>query len=75
MVNREAGNRAPSGPEMDTLVAVYLDGLRQLAAGGHVEEACRLAGRACAALRRSDLANWKKFNAFLHRTAATPPRS
>jgi len=40
-----------------------------LAAAGRHEEACRLAGRACACYRRTDPAAWGRFNALLHRLA------
>jgi hypothetical protein len=48
---------------------VLLDSLRQLAAAGENEAACRLAGQACAILRRDDARNWRRFNALLHRLA------
>lgn len=46
---------------------ILLASLQELAAAGRVETACRLAGRACAALRQSDPAAWRGFNALLHR--------
>jgi len=49
------------------LADVLLDSLRQLAAAGENEAACRLAGQACAILRRGDAGNWRRFNALLHR--------
>jgi hypothetical protein len=51
------------------LADVLLDSLRQLAAAGETEAACRLAGQACAVLRRDDPRNWRRFNALLHRLA------
>lgn len=54
-------------PVRATLTDVLLASLEALAAAGHADEACRLAGQACAALRQSDIAGWKRFNALLHR--------
>jgi hypothetical protein len=53
----------------DALAGVLLRSLEALAAAGHADEACRLAGHACAATRQTDLRIWKKFNALLHRLA------
>lgn len=60
---------AVSGDLAEVLVA----SLEALAAAGRVEEACRLAGRACAALRRSEPAAWQRFNALLHRLTRKLP--
>lgn len=60
---QEPGLRAIT-PELS---AILLDSLRALAAAGEAEAACLLAGRACAALRHDHLAEWKRFNALLHR--------
>ncbi len=49
------------------LVEILLASLRELAAANRVESACRLAGRACAALRRHDPKAEHRFNALLHR--------
>jgi hypothetical protein len=49
------------------LAEVLLSSLETLAAAGQAEAACRLAGRACAALRQSNPAAWQRFNVFLHR--------
>jgi hypothetical protein len=51
------------------LADVLLDSLRQLAAAGETEAACRLAGPAWAVLRRDDPRNWRRCNALLHRLA------
>jgi hypothetical protein len=40
-----------------------------LAACGKTEQACRLAGRACVALRRTDPAMARRFDVLLHRMA------
>ena len=37
---------------------------------GRVDAACSLAGLACAATRRTDVREWKRFNALLHRWSA-----
>jgi hypothetical protein len=55
------------------LADVLLASLKELAAAGQVEIACRLAGQACAALRDDSPAAWKMFNAFLHRFARQTP--
>lgn len=60
-------------PRTETLAAILLMALQQLAAEGRVDEACRMAGRACAVLRQSDLMEWRKFNAFLHRVVRDAP--
>jgi hypothetical protein len=51
----------------DKLVELLADSLQALAAAGDVEGACRLAGRACAALRHDDARAEHRFNALLHR--------
>jgi len=48
---------------------LLLASLRALAAAGGVEEACRLAGRACAFYRQADPRIWSRFNVLLHRLA------
>lgn len=55
------------------LVDLLLAALQALAAAGQTETACRLAGRACAALRRRDPAQWRRFNALLHRLTRSSP--
>ena len=60
-------------PHADALSTILLTALQALAASGRADEACRLAGRACAALRLRDAQQWKKFNAFLHRAARDTP--
>ncbi len=53
-----------SRPGLDEIL---LASLKELAAAGRVETACRLAGQACAALRHHDPVAWRGFNALLHR--------
>lgn len=48
---------------------ILLASLQALAAAGRHEEACRLAGRACAYYRHVDMAAWSRFNGLLHRLA------
>lgn len=48
---------------------VLLDSLRTLADAGEVDAACRLAGRACVALRHSQPALARRFDVLLHRLA------
>jgi hypothetical protein len=52
------------------LSALLVTSLEALAATGQIDAACRLAGRACAALRKDDPQGWRKFNALLHRLNA-----
>ncbi|MBZ9798679.1 hypothetical protein [Mesorhizobium sp. ES1-4] len=47
----------------DLLVA----SLEILAKAGQADAACRAAGKACAVLRQAHPAQWRKFNALLHR--------
>lgn len=54
-------------PPPPVLDALLIESLQALAAAGQPETACRLAGRACAALREGDPRQWRKFNALLHR--------
>jgi len=55
--------------ETQKLGAVLLAALKALADAGEAEQACRLAGRACVAVRREDSRQWCHFNALLHRLA------
>lgn len=49
------------------LSEVLLASITALASTGEIEAACRLAGQACVALRRSDPATARRFDALLHR--------
>lgn len=55
----------------EALNDLLLASLKALAAAGNVEEACRLAGQACALYRQrdSDAATWSRYNVLLHRLA------
>lgn len=57
----------PAGSPAVQLGDILLGALRALADAGEAEEACRLAGHACAAWRSRDAAQWKRFNVLLHR--------
>jgi hypothetical protein len=63
----ETESRAGLQDSPTALVEILLSSLEALAATGQADAACRLAGRACAALRKSDPSGWRKFNALLHR--------
>ena len=52
---------------LDALGVVLVDALRALAVAGQPEAACRLAGRAYAALRRGHPAQAQRINGFMHR--------
>ena len=69
---------APAGPtELSSgLAALLLSSLEVLVAAGQADKASRLAGHACAVLRKADPGGWRKFNALLHRLSkltADPP--
>ncbi len=55
------------------LADILVASLKQLAQAGQADAACRLAGRACAVLRGNDPAQWRKFNALLHRLSPSVP--
>lgn len=67
----EAGTAPPEAAHAgaDSLDDLLLAGLSALAAAGRVDEACRLAGRACALHRQRDVAAWSRYNVLLHRLA------
>jgi len=49
------------------LANLLVASLETLAKLGHVDAACREAGKACAVLREANPTHWRKFNALLHR--------
>jgi hypothetical protein len=51
------------------LAEILLESTAALAACGKVDQACRLAGRAYVALRRTDPAMARRFDMLLHRMA------
>jgi hypothetical protein len=55
--------------DVNMLAGILLTSLEALASAGQADQACRLAGHACAATRRTDMRTWRKFNALLHRLA------
>lgn len=60
--------RPPSaGRPLSRVPEILLASVTALAAAGEVETACRLAGRACVALRATDPAAARRFDALLHR--------
>lgn len=62
-----APQQRPETRNTPTLSDLLLRSLEKLAAEGHVEDACRLAGHACVTLRHSDPHGERRFNALLHR--------
>lgn len=52
------------------LSEVLLASLAALAGAGDVEAACRFAGQACVALRRTDPIVARRFDALLHRLSS-----
>jgi hypothetical protein len=54
-------------PQTAALCEILVAGLKALAEAGEPEAACKLAGRACAVLRKEDPTQWSRFNALLHR--------
>jgi len=69
MATTEANPIALSDRALSDLSGVLLAGLKALADAGEAEQACRLAGHACAALRDEHGAQWRSFNTLLHRLA------
>jgi hypothetical protein len=57
----------PAAPT--TIDDILLESLSALAAAGHLERACRLAGLACALHRQHNEAAWSRYNVLLHRLA------
>jgi hypothetical protein len=55
------------------LAGVLVASLEALAATGRIDEACHLAGQACAATRQTDPGAWHRFNALLHRLTRKLP--
>lgn len=64
--SRTEAENASSSIE-DELCEILRNSLQNLAAAGQSEAACRLAARACAALRKENPGRWGKFNGLLHR--------
>ncbi len=65
-----AADDAPAPPVpagLPSVPEILLASLTALAASGEVEQACRLAGQACMALRRTDKAAARRFDVLLHR--------
>jgi hypothetical protein len=54
-------------PRTAELCDILLASLKALAEAGEPEAACRLAGSACAALRKGEPEQWSRFNKLLHR--------
>lgn len=65
--SRTEGPAADQGPPVQNLAELLLTSLSALAAAGEVEAACRLAGKACVALRHCDQATARRFDVLLHR--------
>ncbi|MGH6717101.1 MAG: hypothetical protein ACREDC_13020 [Bradyrhizobium sp.] len=58
---------APLTTPEGQVIVLLLEALQKLADAGEVDAACRIAGKACVALRRSDTKSEHRFNALLHR--------
>ncbi|AZO25873.1 hypothetical protein EJ070_24910 [Mesorhizobium sp. M1E.F.Ca.ET.045.02.1.1] len=58
---------------VSALADILVASLETLAKAGQADAACRQAGKACAALRVSNPAQWRKFNALLHRLSSQAP--
>jgi hypothetical protein len=60
----------PGAAQAQTAAAlsdILVESLQLVARAGHADAACRLAGRACAALRHDHPTQWRRFNVLLHR--------
>jgi hypothetical protein len=66
---RSSNAAAVQEPSTSTnrLSEILLASITALAGAGEVEEACRLAGQACVALRGTDPMTSRRFDALLHR--------
>lgn len=60
-------NMAPRDQPKNPAADILLESLAALAAGGDVERACRLAGRAYMALRQAEPSTARRFDVLLHR--------
>jgi hypothetical protein len=58
---------------IEHMTGLLIEALQKLSDAGEVDAACRIAGRACVALRRFDPASERRFNALLHRLARRLP--
>lgn len=58
---------APPAPSHERINLLLLDALQKLADAGEADAACRIAGKACAILRRAAPKDERRFNALLHR--------
>jgi hypothetical protein len=71
MVNGASASRRVGAPDASAepayLPEILLASITALATAGEVENACRLAGQACVALRRDDPAGARRFDVLLHR--------
>jgi hypothetical protein len=54
-------------PSHERINLLLLDALQKLADAGEADAACRIAGKACAILRRVAPKDERRFNALLHR--------
>lgn len=61
------GASMPHSDLADALTDLLLETVRKLADAGQSEEACRIAGKACAVLRPARPAGEHRFNVLLHR--------
>jgi hypothetical protein len=66
------GTRAGDGTAGTTaaMSAILRDSLLELSELGRADDACRLAARACAVLRRSQADEWHTFNKLLHKLSS-----
>lgn len=67
MAERTSESEPPAAQARTQLAAILLESVQALAEAGEVEPACRLAGRAYAALRHEDPPAARRFDVFLHR--------
>jgi hypothetical protein len=58
---------APLISPQEQINLLLLDALQKLAGAGEADAACRIAGKACAVLRRASPKDERRFNALLHR--------
>lgn len=73
IVSIEAAASPAGAPAAERLSDILLRSLKLLAEHGEIEQACRLTGEACVALRNVDHRSAQRFDALLHRLSPKVP--
>jgi hypothetical protein len=67
MTGADRGHCLSETDVTEPLIDLLLETAKKLADLGHVDEACRIAGQACAILRNTHPTGEHRFNVLLHR--------